>query len=132
VEIIEGRGVKLEDIPSVKEKIESFTNSSKEIVAAHAFLWRANIGKPESNHRREHLLSFSGYLPATVEGEDEDEVEKADTKIEVSFRFVCRVLFLAFALGHSAFSHMTLLLLLLLVSTRTDENGPKGVQTQKE
>ena len=36
-----------------------------------------------SRHRLEHLLAFSGYLPAIVEGEDEKERERSDEKIEV-------------------------------------------------
>lgn len=83
ITIIEGRGMKCEDIPNVEEKIESYNNNSEEIVAAHKLVFRANIGKPASNHRKEHLLAFSGYLPPLVEGEDEEERDKSDEKIEV-------------------------------------------------
>ena len=83
ITIIEGRGMKCEDIPNVEEKIESYNNNSEEIVAAHKLVFRANIGKPASNHRKEHLLAFSGYLPPLVEGEDKEERDKSDEKIEV-------------------------------------------------
>jgi hypothetical protein len=83
ITIIEGRGTKCEDIPNVKEKIESLNNNSEEIIAAHKLLFRANIGKPASNHRKEHLLAFSGYLPKLVKEQDKEEREKSDEKIEV-------------------------------------------------
>lgn len=115
VNIIEGRGMKCEDIPNVREKIESYSNNSEEIIAAHKLVFRSNIGKPASNHRKEHLLAFSGYLPALVEGEDKKEQEKSDEKFEVRL-VVSSVCIYSSSPGDSHYS--------LCI----DENGAKGLQ----
>lgn len=73
-----GRGTKLGDMPSVRESIDEYSNTSETIVMAHRFLF----GGLSSKNRKKDLFDFRGYLPPKVDGEEKDEREAKDEAAE--------------------------------------------------
>lgn len=84
--IFKGRGSRLEDIPNVKESIESYSTDSDDLAMAQKLLFpkRGRLGQDDIKSRKSHLLNFSGYLEPLIEGEEEDERANIDEKAEVN------------------------------------------------
>lgn len=82
-QLIDGRGKKLRDIPSVKESIESNSMNSEAFGAGYRFLFMSRGKLPMK--AKQILLDFNGYLPKEEKGEDTEKREQEDEDLEVSF-----------------------------------------------
>jgi len=98
VEILEGRGTKLEDIPAVRDSIEEAGLQDPALEMTHKLLYKSR-GKPPKKDMLANVLAFSGYLPKATagQGETEDEQEKVDEADHVRVFFVncCRLMLIS-------------------------------------
>ena len=76
---LDGRGTKLEDIPSTCESIKAAKMKGQELKMAHQLVFG---GASKEKLRKQQLLEFSGYLP-TKSTDDEEEQKAIDDKLEV-------------------------------------------------
>ena len=83
INLIEGRGEKLSDLPSVVASIDSYSINSEEINEAFKLLF-VKRGKTPAKDKKSHILSFSGYLKAIPADHDPKELAKEDEVAEVS------------------------------------------------
>ena len=80
---LDGRGTKLEDIPSTCESIKAAKMKGQELKMAHQLVFG---GASKEKLRKQQLLEFSGYLPTKS---DEEEQKAIDDKLEVCRRMCC-------------------------------------------
>jgi hypothetical protein len=81
--IVKGRGVKLGNIPAVKDAIEKVPTNSEDLPLAYTFVF-SNRGLPTKKEMKVRLLEFSGYLPPLPKGKfNQEEVDADDEKHEV-------------------------------------------------
>lgn len=85
VKVIEGRGVKLSDIPAVRESIESTNIQSSIIDDAHKLCFKRGR-KPPKAEMKQNLLDFSGFLIKKEEEQTEEELKEQDDDAEVRLR----------------------------------------------
>jgi hypothetical protein len=78
---LDGRGTKLENIPSTCGSIKAAKMKSQELKMAHQLVFG---GASKEKVRKQQLLEFSGYLP-TKSTDDEEQQKAIDEKLEVSF-----------------------------------------------
>lgn len=81
VNIINGRGKKLEEFPSVVASMEKHT--TEEVVFAHKFLFGNKGSSLKKKELLQNLGEFSGYLKMAPKGYDKDKLEKDDEREEV-------------------------------------------------
>ena len=77
---LDGRGTKLEDIPSTCESIKAAKMKGQELKMAHQLVFG---GASKEKLRKQQLLEFSGYLPTKSTGASSEEQEAIDNKLEV-------------------------------------------------
>lgn len=82
---LDGRGTKLEDIPSTCESIKAAKMKGQELKMAHQLVFG---GASKEKLRKQQLLEFSGYLP-TKSTDNEEEQKAIDDKLEVCRRMCC-------------------------------------------
>jgi len=87
-QLIDGRGKKLRDLPSVKESIESYSINSEAFGAGYRFLFFSRGKLPMK--AKQILLEFNGYLPKEEKGEDAEKRAQEDEDLEVSIDFFHR------------------------------------------
>eukprot|EP00555_Chaetoceros_dichaeta_P013428 CAMPEP_0198252858 /NCGR_PEP_ID=MMETSP1447-20131203/3305_1 /TAXON_ID=420782 /ORGANISM="Chaetoceros dichaeta, Strain CCMP1751" /LENGTH=652 /DNA_ID=CAMNT_0043938253 /DNA_START=30 /DNA_END=1988 /DNA_ORIENTATION=+ len=73
-----GKGTKLTDIPSVKNKLDKTAAKDPTMIAAHKFLFGGR-GPTNKKFLKKQLMGFSGFIPADNKGEEE---ENGQTKEE--------------------------------------------------
>jgi len=76
---LDGRGAKLEDIPSTCESIKAAKMKGQELKMAHQLVFG---GASKEKLRKQQLLEFSGYLPTKNTADDDDEQKAVDEKLE--------------------------------------------------
>ena len=79
---LDGRGTKLEDIPSTCESIKAAKMKGQELKMAHQLVFG---GASKEKLRKQQLLEFSGYLPT----KSTEEQKAIDDKLEVCRRMCC-------------------------------------------
>jgi adenylate cyclase class IV len=81
VNIIVGRGKRLEEFPSVVASMEKHT--TEDVLFAHKFLFGNKGSSLKKKELLENLGEFSGYLKKATKGYDQDKLEKEDEREEV-------------------------------------------------
>jgi len=72
-----GKGTKLTDIPSVKNKLDKTAAKDPTIIAAHKFLFGGR-GPTNKKFLKKQLLGFSGFIPADSKAEEEEDGQKKE------------------------------------------------------
>ena len=81
VNVVVGRGKKLQEFPSVMSSMEKHT--TEEILFAHKFLFGNKGSSAKKKELLENLGEFSGYLKKVPKGYDQEKLEKEDEREEV-------------------------------------------------
>ena len=92
INMVDGRGEKIKDIPSVKASIEKTSVNSEVFSLAYRFLF-VSRGKMNKKVAKSHLMEYCGYLPMQDDEVDEAKREQEDEDIEVSFYLVFHLFF---------------------------------------
>ena len=82
VSVLMGRGTPLGELPAVAESIESFPNTSEELLVVHRLLYTTR-GKPPKKDMKSNILAFSGYLPVKDKELDKKAQDALDEELEV-------------------------------------------------
>jgi hypothetical protein len=80
LQVQEGRGAPLGDLPACRESIEQCPDG--ELLVAHCLVFPTR-GKPAKKDLKANLLAFSGYLPVKKDGTDKKEKDAIDEECEV-------------------------------------------------
>lgn len=86
IQVIEGRGTALKNIPKCRDAIESAASSSSsmdELQTAYKFVFGSKYKTPPKKDMVQHLLDFNGYLPKKDSSLSKEAQEKADEDFEV-------------------------------------------------
>ena len=86
IQVIEGRGTALKNIPKCRDAIESAASSSSsmdELQTAYKFVFGSKYKTPPKKDMVQHLLDFNGYLPKKDTSLSKEAQEKADEDFEV-------------------------------------------------
>ena len=83
VNVVVGRGKKLQEFPSVVSSMEKHT--TEEVLFAHKFLFGNKGSSAKKKELLENLGEFSGYLKKVPKGYDQEKLEKEDEREEVGY-----------------------------------------------
>jgi type IV secretory pathway VirB10-like protein len=78
--IVDGRGTKLEKIPSCKQSIHDTSKNSEEMKKAHSLLFGGHMAR---KYYKDDLLAFNGFLPKKDSSVSKEEQEAIEEDLEV-------------------------------------------------